>query len=710
LYRHIRFHGGPNQDQDQPAEEIPKEPIKRLIYIFNRKRKSGIKAMKTYFKLTRYVRPYWYLALTVLILSGVSSFTSILPTQVMGVAIDEIGAAGRSGNKAVNVDQNPSPSSRMPVKSLTITPIIRKATDFISTNWMPNKNRFIVTFVVLALAFLLFHLFESGISVANGFIMTKLGNTLTYDMRNHVYDHLQRLSLRFFEDRRTGDLMSRAVNDVDSLQDVIVGPIIWFITDMIRLFFVLYLCISWDWELTVLALLVSPILIISTVSFGIFMKKRYYMLRQRIGDLNAVIQDNLSGIRIIKGFAREDYELSRFKKTNNENRKIQINVGYLSTAFSPVIGTLMQAGSLIVLLYGGIKVLHQEMTPGMFVVFFPYVGMLYGPIMGVSRFFGYIIRALASVDRVFEVLDTEPDVADKENALELPAIRGEMEFKNVCFSYINGIEVLKDISFKSYPGQMIAFVGPSGAGKTTAINMVARFYDPNSGEILVDGYNLKDVKQKSLRSQMGIVLQDPFLFNDTVKVNIAYGKIGASDEDIIEAAKAANAHDFIMELPKGYDTVVGERGIKLSGGQKQRVSIARAILANPRILILDEATSSVDTETEFLIQTAIQNLVKDRTTFVIAHRLSTVHSSDLIIVLENGKIAEMGKHQELITNNGLYSRLYEIQFKCMSVEPEEDFTSDIEATQPQDEALIKPEKDDKKPFEISSDSPLGKGI
>lgn len=710
MYRHIRFHGGPNQDQDQPAEEIPKEPIKRLIYIFNRKRKSGIKAMKTYFKLTRYVRPYWYLALTVLILSGVSSFTSILPTQVMGVAIDEIGAAGRSGNKAVNVDQNPSPSSRMPVKSLTITPIIRKATDFISTNWMPNKNRFIVTFVVLALAFLLFHLFESGISVANGFIMTKLGNTLTYDMRNHVYDHLQRLSLRFFEDRRTGDLMSRAVNDVDSLQDVIVGPIIWFITDMIRLFFVLYLCISWDWELTVLALLVSPILIISTVSFGIFMKKRYYMLRQRIGDLNAVIQDNLSGIRIIKGFAREDYELSRFKKTNNENRKIQINVGYLSTAFSPVIGTLMQAGSLIVLLYGGIKVLHQEMTPGMFVVFFPYVGMLYGPIMGVSRFFGYIIRALASVDRVFEVLDTEPDVADKENALELPAIRGEMEFKNVCFSYINGIEVLKDISFKSYPGQMIAFVGPSGAGKTTAINMVARFYDPNSGEILVDGYNLKDVKQKSLRSQMGIVLQDPFLFNDTVKVNIAYGKIGASDEDIIEAAKAANAHDFIMELPKGYDTVVGERGIKLSGGQKQRVSIARAILANPRILILDEATSSVDTETEFLIQTAIQNLVKDRTTFVIAHRLSTVHSSDLIIVLENGKIAEMGKHQELITNNGLYSRLYEIQFKCMSVEPEEDFTSDIEATQPQDEALIKPEKDDKKPFEISSDSPLGKGI
>lgn len=700
MHRHFHGRGMPDQEQDKPAEDIPKEPIKRLIYLFHRKRKSGVKAMKTYFKLMRYVRPYWYLALIVLILSGISSFTSILPTQIMGVAINEIWSAGGSeANKAVNAVQSHPQGTSMPTKSLTITPIINKITNFVSANWMPDKNRFIVTFVVLALTFLFFHLFESGISVANGFIMTKLGNTLTFDMRNHVYDHLQKLSLRFFEDRRTGDLMSRAVNDVDSLQDVIVGPVIWFITDMIRLFFVLYLCISWDWELTVLSLLVSPLLIISTVTFGIFMKKRYYMLRQRIGDLNAVIQDNLSGIRIIKGFAREDYELGRFKKTNDDNRKMQINVGYLSTAFSPILGILMQAGSLIVLLYGGIKVYNHEMTPGMFVVFFPYISMLYGPIMGVSRFFGYIIRALASVDRVFEVLDSKPEVADKDDAVELPAIRGEMEFKNVCFSYVNNIEVLKDVSFKSYPGQMIAFVGPSGAGKTTAINMVARFYDPTSGDILVDGYNLKDVKQKSLRSQMGIVLQDPFLFNDTVKTNIAYGKIGASDEDIIEAAKAANAHDFIMELQNGYDTVVGERGVKLSGGQKQRVSIARAILANPRILILDEATSSVDTETEFLIQTALQRLVKDRTTFVIAHRLSTVHSADLIVVLENGKIMETGKHQELIAKNGLYSRLYKIQFKSMPAESEEDTLLDIDATPLQEEDFI-----DK----IPSDSHLGK--
>jgi len=528
---------------------------------------------------------------------------------------------------------------------------------------MPDRNPFFVTFIALAMAFLFFHLLEIGVSIANGFIMIRLGNTLTFDMRNHVYDHLQQLSLRYFEDRKTGDMMSRIINDVDSLQDAIVGPVIWFITDMIRLAWILYFCISWDWQLTVLSLLVSPFLLVATLTFGVFMRKKFRLLRQKIGDLNAVLQDNISGIRIIKGFAREDYEFDRFRRTNDENRRLHIQVGYMNTVFHPIVGILMQVGSLLVLLFGGVKVLKAEMSAGMFVVFFPYIGMLYGPIMGLSRFFTYIVRALASVDRVFEVLNTKPEIADKEDAIELPPIRGEVEFRDVCFSYTADIEVLKNVSFRSHPGQMIAFVGPSGAGKTTAINIVARFYDPVRGDILVDGYNIRDIKQKSLRKQMGIVLQDPFLFNDTVKANIAYGKLGATDKEIIEAAKAANAHDFITELTKGYDTIIGERGVKLSGGQKQRVSIARAILANPRILILDEATSSVDTETELLIQSAIQRLVKDRTTFVIAHRLSTVHSADLIVVLDKGNVMEIGRHDELIVKDGLYSRLYKIQFR-----------------------------------------------
>lgn len=678
MHGYMHRHFPMDENREKPEEEIPKGRLNRLKYKYRKNLEKGIKAAKTYFRLLTYAKPYLFLAFIVLVLSGVSSITSLFPTQIMGVAIDEINLAEkiRSGIGIHETDSSDTKHENQPTRSsnktLPVAPLIRKAADYAWKNWMPERNRFVVVFGVLTATFLFFHLFENGISVVRGFIMTKLGNTLTFDMRNNVYDHIQQLSLRYFEDRRTGDIMSRIVNDIDSLQDVIVGPVIWFITDMIRLVGVLYFCLSWDWVMTVLALLVSPVLVSSTMAFGMFMRKKYILLRQKIGELNSTIQDNISGIRTIKGFAREDYEYKRFNNINKENRDLHIQIGYLNTIFHPVIGILMEVGALIVLLYGGIKVLRGEMTAGMFVVFFPYVSMLNGPIMGINRFFTYIIRALASVDRVFEVLDTKPEVADKEDAIELPPIKGYVEFQDVCFSYTKEVEVLKNVSFKCNPGQMVAFVGPSGAGKSTAISMVARFYDPTSGKILVDGYDLRDVKQISLRKQMGIVLQDPFLFNDTVKNNIAYGKLGATDEEIIEAAKAANAHDFILELPNGYETVIGERGIKLSGGQKQRISIARAILADPRILILDEATSSVDTETEMLIQTAIQRLVTNRTTFVIAHRLSTVHNADLIIVLDKGNVVEMGKHKDLIINNGLYSRLYQIQFRIKSLELEEE--------------------------------------
>jgi len=665
------YHGFPDA-QKKVEEELPKGIVNRLKYKYRKGRENAIKGAKTYIRLLQFARPYLFLAFIILVLSAISSLTSLLPTQIMGVAIDEISLADKIKSNVEFHQPDAKTEKGNPMnRSLPIAPVIRNIADYIWKNWMPEKNRFVVVFGVLTLAFLFFHLFESGVSVANGFIMTKVGNSITFDMRNKVYDHLQKLSLRYFEDRRTGDIMSRLVNDIDSLQDVIVGPVIWFISDIVRLLGVLYFCLKWDWFMTVMALLVSPVLIGATTAFGIFMRKKYMLLREKIGELNATAQDSISGIHTIKGFAREDYEYGRFKKVNNENRGLHIQIGYLNTIFHPIISLLMQLGSLFVILYGGIKVLNGEMTAGMFVVFFPYISMIYGPIMGMNRFFTYIIRALASVHRVFEVLDTKPEVADKDDAIELSVIRGNVKFCNVNFSYVENIEVLKDVCFESEPGQMIAFVGPSGAGKSTAINMVARFYDPISGDIFVDGYNLKDVKQRSLRKQMGIVLQDPFLFNDTVKNNIMYGKLEATDEEVIEAAKAANAHDFIQELSKGYDTVIGERGVKLSGGQKQRISIARALLADPRILILDEATSSVDTETEMLIQTALQRLVKNRTTFVIAHRLSTVHNANLIVVLDKGNVVEMGKHEELINNDGLYNRLYRIQFKTKSPEPDE---------------------------------------
>ena len=665
---------GHEPDLEKSKKERPRGIRNRIVYAFREGRANLVRSTKTYVRLLRYARPYLHLAAFVLILSTIGSFISILPPQITGVAIDEIWTAGKatgivSSDRGTSDSRSPSKALSVAPdtkKSLPVAPAIRRAADYVSENWMPDQNPFIVIFYVLAATLLLFHLTDAGISIGHSFIMVRLGQTLVFDMRNHVYQHLQRLSLRYFENHRTGDIMSRVVNDVNSLQDVMVGPVIGFITDTLRLCWILYFCLSWDWQLTTLSLLVAPLLIIFTVVFGNYMRKTFRLVRQKVGELNALLQDNLSGIRIIKGFAREEHEFDRFEQKNDENRRLLIRVGRMMMALGPSIKTLTETGSLIVLLYAGIKVIRGEMTPGMFVVFFPYVRSLYGPIMGLSKFYSMIQRALASVERVFEVLDTEPDIADKKDAVELPVIRGEVEFRNVSFSYSDDVEVLKEVSLKAYPGQMVAFVGPSGAGKTTAVNLVPRFYDPTKGDIFIDGRNIKDVKVKSIRKQMGIVLQEPFLFNDTVKASIAYGKLGAADEEVIEAAKAANAHGFIQELSKGYDTIIGERGVKLSGGQRQRVSIARAILADPRILILDEATSSVDTETEILIQSAIQRLVRDRTTFVIAHRLSTIHNADLIVVLDKGNVVEMGRHDELLAKGGLYSRLHKAQFEIPS--------------------------------------------
>ncbi|MBD3185080.1 ATP-binding cassette domain-containing protein [Candidatus Poribacteria bacterium] len=673
---------GRDVNQENENSEKSNDLLGRLFYLIRDQRQKAIRGFKTYLRLLMYAKPYWHLSLLVLILSIFTSFITILPTQITGVAINEIRAAERfasdnseSGSSSIpdNVPRTTTPSRRSKPgqKTLPIEPIIRDAADYVSNNWMPDRSPFIVTFYVLAAAFLFLQLLSLGIKVAHDFLMAKLGQTLIFLMRNDVYSHIQELSLRYFQENKTGDVMSRIVNDVNSLQSVMLGPVIRFVTDFMRLCWVLYFCLNWDWKLTLLSLFVGPFLIPITIAFGNIMRKTYRILRRKVGELNALIQDDISGIRIIKGFAREDVEYERFVEKNKQNMDLNIKVARIAAVFAPTLSVLVQGGSLVVLLYGGIKVLRGEMTAGMFVVFFPYIHMLYGPLMGITRFYAVIQRALASVERVFEVLDTVPEIKDKEDAVELPMIKGKVEFRDVNFSYSDDVEVLKNVNLKAEPGQMIAFVGPSGAGKTTAVNLVSRFYDPTKGDIFIDGYNIKDVKVKSIRKQMGIVLQEPFLFNDTLKSSIAYGKVDATDEEIIEAAKAANAHDFIQALPNGYETIVGERGVKLSGGQRQRISLARAILANPRILILDEATSSVDTETEVLIQNAIQRLVKNRTTFVIAHRLSTIHHADLIVVLDQGKVVEMGKHDELMEMDGLYRRLHDAQFKA----PDEIFSA-----------------------------------
>ncbi|MBM4083834.1 MAG: ABC transporter ATP-binding protein, partial [Planctomycetes bacterium] len=588
---------------------------------------------------------------------------SVLPLQVIGVAVDQLKPADQSV-QAEGKAARPKAATKLP-----LAPPLQRAAGWVAGEWFPRANKAVVAFLVFGAAFFLLQLADSIVTMVHHVLMAKVGQRLIYDMRKQAYGHVQRLSFSYFEDRHTGDLMSRIVNDVNSLEQVIVGPVVSLLTDFCRLGWILYFCLRWDWKLTLIALTITPALSVCTFMFGRYIRQGFRDLRTKVGELNALTQDNLSGIRIIMGFCREAHEEQRFDEKNRANYAQNVKLAYMFAVFRPIVELMTHLGTVVVLCYGGYKVLGGDMSLGVFVVFMPYLGMLYGPITGFTRFYNFIQRAVASVERVFEVLDTVPEVKDAPDAVELGRVEGHVELRGVSFAYSNGVVVLSDISLQAKPGQMIALVGPSGAGKSTLTNLIPRFYDPKQGVIVVDGHDIRKVKLLSLRRQMAMVLQDPFLFNDTVKANILYGKLGATDEEVIAAAQAANAHEFIVKLPKGYDSTIGERGVKLSGGQKQRLAIARAVLADPRILILDEATSSVDTETEILIQNAIYRLVKNRTTFVIAHRLSTVLRADLIVVLDHGRVVETGTHPELLAKGNLYAKLYELQFRTESGSP-----------------------------------------
>ncbi len=517
--------------------------------------------------------------------------------------------------------------------------------------------------LLLPIAIILLFLFKGIFDYGQAYLMNYVGLRIVADIREKLYNHLQTLSLSFFTKTPTGILISRITNDVNLIQGSVSNAVTGLIKDAFTIFALLGVVIYRDWKLALITLLFFSFVIIPIKEFGKKLRKFSRRSQQRMGSITTFLHETITGNRIVKAFNMEEYEKRRFAEENNRFFNIlfkRVKIRALSPPLMEFIGGL---GVAIIIWVGGYRVIRGEMTPGEFFSFMAGLFMLYAPIRDLNKVNLEVQEGLAAAARVYELLDTAPDIQDEKGALPLPLISKGIDFEKITFKY--GQEaVLKDISLHVKVGEVIALVGMSGAGKTSLVNLLPRFYDVEKGGILIDGKDIRKVTLQSLRNQIALVTQQTILFNDTVRNNIAYGNIHCcSDQEIIEAARAAHAHDFIMKLPQGYDTLIGEQGVKLSGGERQRLSIARALLKNAPILILDEATSSLDSDSETEVQKALDQLMEGRTVLVIAHRLSTIRNAHRIIVLSEGQIVEQGTHEELITRNGEYRRLYDLQFK-----------------------------------------------
>ena len=573
--------------------------------------------MNLYFRALKYIKPYWKRGLA----AGICTIIAAGGTAYLPFVIKDM------------VDQ---------VLSEKNTTML---------NWIVLS--IIVVFVIRGIAY-----------YGQSYLMNYVGQRVIIDIRKAVFEKLQRLSMSFYDKHKTGTIMSYVTNDVSALQSAMVDNVVEMITETVILVASIVMMIYLDWKLFLVTFATFPVVLFFIDSFGKRIRKSGSRIQEAAADITSVLQEVASSPRVIKSFVREGYEVDRFDKENMNNFRANMKYAQLSSTLTPTIEFVAAVGVSIILWYGGNSVINGSITAGSLVAFLTYAVNISNPIKRLSRVIGNIQKALAAAQRVFDVLDLPEDIKNAPDAKALPKVKGDVRFNDVSFAYNENEEVLSHVSFEVKPGEMVAFVGPSGAGKSTVASLLPRFYDAINGSITIDGQDIRKVTLDSLREQVGIVPQETVLFNGSVYDNILYGRLDATHEEVEAAAKAANAHDFIMQLPDGYETMLGDRGMNISGGQRQRISIARAILKNPQILILDEATSALDTESERVVQEALDRLMVGRTSFVIAHRLSTIKNADKIMVLEKGQLIEQGNHDELMAMDGLYAHLYKIQYRC----------------------------------------------
>ena len=573
--------------------------------------------MKSLLRVLHYLRPYRRLALLTLLAAACATAMELLPPWLIKVVIDEV----------------------IQGKQMALLPWI--------LGGLVASYSLKTTFASLRIR-----------------LNNRLEQTVVHDLRSHVFSALQRLSINYFENRSTGEIMSRVTNDTEHVERIFIDGLEGALTASLTLIGITSMLFFLNWKLALLSLLPIPLLMVSASWFTKTVHGYYHHIRRVSAELSSYLQDALSGIRETMGFSKQDYEQQRFDRLSRAYSDSNLKAMYLWSLYSPGMMFLGSVGTVLILWYGAGEVQNGRLTLGELVLFLSYLALFYVPINQIHSVNHMLQHALAASERVFEVLDTIPDVLDRPGVTAPVArIRGEVRFEQVMFHYRPDVPVLKGLTVSVRPGERVALVGPSGAGKSTLVKLLMRFYDVTGGAILIDGTDLRDLPLRYVRDHIGFVQQEPFLFNGSVRENILYGDLTATEQQLELAARAARAHEFIAELPEGYDTWIGERGIKLSVGQKQRVSIARVLLKDPPIVIFDEATSNIDTETEVKIREALNELTKGRTTIIIAHRLSTLHDADRILVMDEGRLVEQGRHDELLGRGGLYAALYEAQFQ-----------------------------------------------